>query len=145
MFIHSHRKELISIATEIASAIDVMEGYRGELANPEAQARWHGIWLTIEVMLEWLFEEETKCLYALGMLDWVTVANAHATVMAPTRTMIEQCKSGWAHRRANLSAFEDIVLMLALHKARYGKVEGIPTTSLSARDDHRRQECGPLQ
>ncbi|TAN67143.1 MAG: hypothetical protein EPN20_06940, partial [Magnetospirillum sp.] len=128
MFTHSHHRKLTSIAAEIASAIDVMEGYRNELANPGAKARWHGIWLTSYLMLEWLFEEKTKHLYVLDMLDWVAVADEHATVMVRIRAMIEQCKSDRAHRRANLDALDDIILMLTLRKACYTRMGGTPTT-----------------
>lgn len=144
MFIHAHNnKELTPIATEIAHAIDMAERYRDELANPEAHTKWYGIWLCIELMLEWLFEEEAKILHAFGVMDWPEFTNIHTTVMEPVRTMIVQCKSGRAHRRANLDALEDIVLILAEHKARYGKVAGTSRAPSSATEQP--QEFGALQ
>ncbi len=141
---HRRHKELASIAAEIAHAIDMAERYRGDLATPEARAKWHGIWISIEVMLDWLFEEEAKILHASGILDWLELANAHAIVVAPVRTMIDECKSGRAHRRANLAALEDVVLMLSLHKARYDNV-GTQKPSLSPAGDHPRQEHAAFQ
>lgn len=143
MLAHRRHTGLTSIATEIAAAIDVAERYRSDLTNPEAQEKWHGIWQALEVMLDWLFEEEAKILHALGKMDWLALANAHATVMAPIRTMIDQCKLGRAHRRANLGALDDIVLMLALHKARYDKARSTPTPSIGIAGGLR--ECAILQ
>ncbi|MDO8607260.1 MAG: hypothetical protein Q7R40_12050 [Phaeospirillum sp.] len=141
MFAHCRHTELV---TEISATIDVAEGYRDYLANPEARAKWHGIWLSIEAMLEWLFEQEARILHASCIMDWLAVANTHAIVVAPVCTMIDECKSGRAHRRANLAALEHVVLMLSQHKAQYDKV-GTPKPSLSPADDHPRQEYTAVQ
>jgi len=127
--LHRRHKELASVNAEITHAIDMAERYRGELANPEAQAKWQGIWLSIEVMLEWLFEEEAR----LCREDWLVIANAHAMVMEPVRVMIDLCKSRRAHRRANLSALDDIVLMLVVHNARYDTGSEPPGSGLDRR------------
>lgn len=145
MFVSCPHQNLASIAAEIAAAIEVAESYRDELANPEARDKWHGIWLSIEVMVDWLFEEEAKFLHALGALDWLAVANAHAAVMAPIRAMIGLCRSGQAHRRANLGALGDIILMLVLHKARYDRPAVAPAPSLPGVGNHHRQSCTTLQ